>query len=126
MSNSSSISVEHLMELETSLRNFFVKEKTRATTGSTTYMLMKYRGLSLKLKNIGSKNCSFIVGIAAYEAYFRVADGMKYQGSLGGDEKIVRNWYLNYGNKEKLEAFIGINAKIPTNMKELKTDNESD
>lgn len=113
---------EQLMELETSLRNFFIKEKSRAASGSSSYMLMKYRGLSLKIRNEGTKNVSFIVGIAAYEAYFRVADGIKYQGSLGGDEKIVRKWYMYFGNKEKMEKLVNLNSS--ENTKEQQTEDE--
>ena len=64
---------------------------------------MKYRGLSLKIKNEGTRNAVFIVGITAYEAHFRIYDGIKVQGSLGGDEQLVRKWYMYSGNKEALE-----------------------
>ena len=70
---------------------------------------MKYRGLSLKIKNEGSRNAVFVVGITAYEAHFRIYDGIKVQGSLGGDEQIVRKWYMYSGNKDALEKVSGYN-----------------
>ena len=103
------VSSEQLIEVESSLRNFFIREKSRAFTGSSTYSLMKYRGLSLKVKNEGTRNAAFVVGIAAYEAHFRIQDGIKIQGSLGGDEKIVRKWYMYTGTKEIMEKITGVN-----------------
>ena len=97
------INSENLIEIESSLKNFFIREKSRAFAGSSTYSLMKYRGISIRIKNEGTRNAVFIVGIAAYEANFRIHDGIKVQGSLGGDEQLVRKWYMYSGNKEALE-----------------------
>lgn len=97
------VNIEHLEEVESSLKNFFLREKARAFAGHGTYALMKYRGLSVSVKYEGTRKAVFIVGIAAYEAHFRISDGMKVQGSLGGDEQIVRKWYMYSGSKEILE-----------------------
>ena len=110
------VSSEQLIEIESSLRNFFIREKSRAFTGSSTYSLMKYRGLSLKVKDEGTKNAAFIVGIAAYEAHFRIQDGIKIQGSLGGDENIVRKWYMYTGTKEVMEKITNMD-KVPDKPK---------
>ena len=103
------VSSEKLIEIESSLRNFFIREKSRAFTGSSTYALMKYRGMSLRIKDEGTRNAAFVVGIAAYEAHFRIQDGIKIQGSLGGDENLVRKWYMYTGTKEVMEKLTGIN-----------------
>lgn len=111
------INSDQLIEIESSLKNFFIREKSRAFAGSSSYTLMKYRGLSLKIKNEDTKNPVFVVGITAYEAHFRVYDGVKVQGSLGGDEQIVRKWYMYSGNKEALEKIIGYNEAADNNRK---------
>lgn len=99
---------EELMVVETSLRNFFLKEKTRHAKNSNdnNHALLKYRGLSLTLNDDNPRNILFIVRIGTLEAQFRLFDGSKVQGSLAGDERIVLQWFLFGGNKEQLSAIV--------------------
>lgn len=96
------INQEELMSLETSLRNFFLKEKGRFVKNNENYVLMKYRGLSLTMNNDNPRNVLFIVRIAALEAQFQVRDGLKIQGSLGGDERLVQQWFEQGTNKQTM------------------------
>lgn len=96
------INKEELMVLETSLRNFFLKEKGRFVKNNENYVLMKYRGLSLSLNDDNPRNILFIVRIAALEAQFQVRDGLKIQGSLGGDERLVQQWLEQGANKQTM------------------------
>ena len=90
------------MSLETSLRNFFLKEKGRFVKNNENYVLMKYRGLSLTMNDDNPRNVLFIVRIAALEAQFQVRDGLKIQGSLGGDERLVQQWFEQGTNKQTM------------------------
>ncbi len=96
------INQEELMSLETSLRNFFLKEKGRFVKNNENYVLMKYRGLSLTMNDDNPRNVLFIVRIAALEAQFQVRDGLKIQGSLGGDERLVQQWFEQGTNKQTM------------------------
>lgn len=96
------INKEELIVLETSLRNFFLKEKGRFVKNNENYVLMKYRGLSLSMNNDNPRNILFIVRIAALEAQFQVRDGLKVQGSLGGDERLVQQWFEQGTNKQTM------------------------
>lgn len=96
------INKEELMVLESSLRNFFLKEKGRFVKNNENYVLMKYRGLALTLNDDNPRNVLFIVRIAALEAQFQVRDGLKVQGSLGGDERLVQQWFEQGTNKQTM------------------------
>ena len=96
------INKEELMILESSLRNFFLKEKGRFVKNNENYVLMKYRGLALTLNDDNPRNVLFIVRIAALEAQFQVRDGLKVQGSLGGDERLVQQWFEQGTNKQTM------------------------
>lgn len=98
------INREELMVLETSLRNFFLKEKGRFVKNNESYVLMKYRGLSLTMNDDNPRNVLFVVRIAALEAQFQVRDGVKVQGSLAGDERLVSQWLEQGVNKETMIA----------------------
>lgn len=90
---------------ETSLRNFFLRKKIRGKSDDS-FEMMKYRGLSLGIDDENPKEVLFIVRIAALEVCFRVSDGKRVQGSLGGDERLVEQWYLLWGNKEMLVNWV--------------------
>ncbi|MGN0014765.1 MAG: hypothetical protein ACI37T_05045 [Candidatus Gastranaerophilaceae bacterium] len=97
---------DELMPIESSLRNYFLKEKGRYVNKYQTHTLMKYRGLSLSLNDENPKNSLFAVCIGGLEAQFNVEDGIKTSGSLAGDEKFVYQWYWLGGNKEQMLEII--------------------
>ena len=93
---------EDLYTLEASLRNYFLREKSRFIKNNENYLLMKYRGLSLGLDDSNPRNVIFIVSIATLEAQFEVRTGHKVYGSLGGDERIVQQWYQLGGVQQSM------------------------
>lgn len=123
------INQEELMSLETSLRNFFLKEKGRFVKNNENYVLMKYRGLSLTMNDDNPRNVLFIVRIAALEAQFQVRDGLKIQGSLGGDERLVQQW-LEQGTNKQMMVTVATKKKLKKKIEfkgdyQLETDKKS-
>ena len=94
------------MPLESSLRNYFLKEKGRYVNKYQIHTLMKYRGLSLSLIDENPRNALFAVCIGGIEAQFQIEDGLKVSGSLAGDEKFVYQWFWLGGNREKMVEII--------------------
>lgn len=100
---------QELVELETSLRNFFF-DSADSVKGQSVYAgRMKYRGLTLKMDNANKDEPSFKVSIGAFEAVFRLSDGLKIYGSLAGDEKIVMKWFYRGANQSLLRDAYGKN-----------------
>lgn len=98
---------ERVLELETSLRNFFF-DFAEVGQGQSAYAgRMKYRGLSLKIDDSQKEEPAFKVGIGTFEATFRISDGLKINGSLAGDEKIVMKWFYRGYNQQLLLELVG-------------------
>ena len=102
---------EEIFLLENSLKNFILREVENR--GDARASLIKYRGLSFNLASEGTERC-FKVRIAAFEAFFRVSDGLKIRGSLCGDEKYVIKWYQNGNNRHILQNLSADNLSINT------------
>lgn len=66
---------------------------------------MKYRSLSFTINNSNPKNLVFTVRIGMLEASFDAKNGLKKSGSLGGDERIVTQWFLFGNNQEALAKY---------------------
>lgn len=106
MWNIFSMDEEQLNQLETSLKNYFLSydEDNRGQIDHSK--MMKYRGLSLEVDNKEVEEPAFKVRIGAFEASFRVRDGLKVRGSLCGDEKKVSKWYYRgYNQQTIIQAF---------------------
>lgn len=105
------IEKEELHILETGLKNYIIKEKSRFMRhGENNFTLMKYRGLKFTINIDNPREILFVVRIASLEASFRLRDGIKVLGSLGGDERLVYQWYILGCDKSVVEAAI-INSK---------------
>lgn len=86
---------EELYILQNGLKNFIMKEKSRyMRLGENNQNLMKYRGLKFSINVENPREILFVVRIAALEASFRLRDGIKVLGSLGGDERYVYQWFV--------------------------------
>ena len=86
---------EELHILQNGLKNFILKEKSRyMRSGENNQHLMKYRGLKFSINAENPREILFVVRIAALEASFRLRDGIKVLGSLGGDERFVYQWFI--------------------------------
>lgn len=68
---------------------------------------MKYRGLSILIDDSDKGEPAFKVRIGAFEASFRIRDGLKVHGSLCGDEKIVIKWFYRGTNQQILRGMVG-------------------
>ncbi|MGN0014766.1 MAG: hypothetical protein ACI37T_05050 [Candidatus Gastranaerophilaceae bacterium] len=112
---------EELLPLESSLRNYFLKEKGRGINNNQAHILMKYRGLSLSLNLDNPRNPLFVVRIGGLEAHFQISDGVKVHGSLGGDERIVYQWFIFGSNKDNLTT-ITSKKKSKTNLMDITVD----
>ena len=113
---------EDLYILEASLRNYFLREKSRFIKNNESYLLMKYRGLSLGLDDSNPRNVLFIVSIATFEAQFDVRTGHKVFGSLAGDERIVQQWYQLGGIQQTMIDLTNKNKR----KKKLNTRKETE
>lgn len=103
---------EELHILETGLKNFLIKEKSRFIRhGENNYVLMKYRGLKFTINVDNPRELLFVVRIASLEASFRLRDGIKVQGSLGGDERLVYQWYVLGCDKAVVETAVSNSKK---------------
>lgn len=103
---------EELHILETGLRNYILKEKSKYIRhGENTHALIKYRGLKFSINAENPRELLFVVRIASLEASFRLRDGIKVIGSLGGDEKIVYQWFVLGCDKSVVEAVISSSKK---------------
>lgn len=101
------IEKEELHILETGLKNYILKEKSRFMKhGENNFALMKYRGLKFTINTDNPRELLFIVRIASLEASFRLRDGIKVLGSLGGDERLVYQWYVLGCDKSLVEAAV--------------------
>ena len=86
---------EELYILQNGLKNFILKEKSRyMRLGENNQNLMKYRGLKFSINAENPREILFVVRIATLEASFRIRDGIKVLGSLGGDERFVYQWFI--------------------------------
>lgn len=112
---------EELLPVESSLRNYFLKEKGRNINNNQAHILMKYRGLSLSLNDENPRNPLFVVRIGGLEAHFQISDGVKVHGSLGGDERIVYQWFMFGSNKDNL-SLIANKKKSRTNLMDVTVD----
>ncbi len=105
------IEKEELHILETGLKNYIIKDKSRFMRhGENNFTLMKYRRLKFTINIDNPREILFVVRIASLEASFRLKDGIKVLGSLGGDERLVYQWYILGCDKSVVEAAI-INSK---------------
>ncbi len=95
-----------LYELETSLKNYFLNtnEDNRGPVSHSSQM--KYRGLSITLDSSDKNEPAFKVRIGAFEASFRTRDGLKINGSLCGDEKVVIKWFYRGNNQQTLRSLM--------------------
>ena len=101
------IEKEELHILETGLKDYILKEKSRFMKhGENNFALMKYRGLKFTINIDNPREILFVVRIASLEASFRLRDGIKVLGSLGGDERLVYQWYILGCDKSVVEAAI--------------------
>ena len=105
------INKEELYAVESSLRNYFLREKSRYIKNNENYILMKYRGLTLDINDDNRRNILFIVRIAALEAAFDMNNGMKVSGSLAGDEKLVYQWFSQGMNQQVLIEIVSKKRK---------------
>lgn len=107
---------EELQILQNGLKNFILKEKSRFSRhGNDNLTLMKYRGLKLSFNADNPREILFMVRIASLEASFRLRDGIKVTGSLGGDERLVYQWYMLGCDKAVVEAAIKNTKKSKKN-----------
>lgn len=105
---------EEVLELETSLKNFFLNSNEITKDKLSSANIMKYRGLSMEIEEAGEDGLVFKVRIGAFEAKFRVRDGLKIHGSLCGDEKIVMKWYYRGSNQQILQSFASRTSLEPS------------
>lgn len=94
---------EELFPIENSLKNFILMELDDRRAGVNPSRLIKYRGLSVDIDDADKNNLAFKVRIGAFEATFRISDGLKINGSLCGDEKLITKWYYRGNNRNLLE-----------------------
>lgn len=105
---------EEINILETSLKNYFLNygENNRGPADHSNSM--KYRGLSIDIDTSEKNEPAFKVRIGAFEASFRIRDGLKVHGSLCGDEKTVIKWYYRGTNQQILNGLVGkVNRDSP-------------
>lgn len=105
---------DEVLELETSLKNFFLNSNEVTKDKLSSSNIMKYRGLSMEIEEGGEDGHIFKVRIGAFEAKFRIRDGLKIHGSLCGDEKIVIKWYYRGSNQQMLQSLAGKTSSEPT------------
>ena len=105
-----------LYELETSLKNYFLNSNEDNKGPVSHSNQMKYRGLSITMDESDKSEPAFKVRIGAFEASFRIRDGLKVHGSLCGDEKIVIKWFYRGSNKQTLRSMAG---KIENNNPQM-------
>lgn len=98
---------EEIQELETSLKNYFLNYNDNNRGPADHSSKMKYRGLSITIDPSQKEDPVFKVRIGAFEASFRVRDGLKTYGSLCGDEKIVIKWFYRGNNQQILSGLVG-------------------
>lgn len=105
---------QEITELETSLKNYFLNCGENNKGPADHSSMMKYRGLSIDIDTSDKDEPAFKVRIGAFEASFRIRDGLKVHGSLCGDEKIVIKWYYRGTNEIILKSLVGkINSDTP-------------
>ncbi|MBQ2645413.1 hypothetical protein IJG14_07590 [bacterium] len=123
---------EEILALESSLKNYFLREKARhiKNDANLNYKLMKYRGLSLTLDDSNPRNILFVVGIATFEASFDTKTGLRVSGSLAGDERIVYQWFVFGGNQQVIAEIIDNRKKnkkkIQYERKTMQIDADND
>ncbi len=121
---------EDLNLLENSLKNYLLNSNEDRAGQIDNSKRMKYRGLSLDLDRAQVEEPAFKVRIGAFEASFRIRDGLKINGSLCGDEKMVIKWYYRGTNQQQLQSLIGAVTReegpkmVRTNYIETKLDLE--
>ena len=98
---------EEIQELETSLKNYFLNSSENNKGPADHSSRMKYRGLSITIDLSQKEEPVFKVRIGAFEAMFRIRDGLKIHGSLCGDEKLVIKWFHWGNNKQILNGLVG-------------------
>ena len=77
--------------LEISLRDFLVEDSSRG--GSSGHgAFYKYNNLKIFMNPKQNSTPHFIVRIGMSEAIYDIENGEKISGSLGPDERAVRNW----------------------------------
>lgn len=105
---------EEIVILETSLKNYFLNSSENNRGPADHSSSMKYRGLSIDIDTSDKDEAAFKVRIGAFEASFRIRDGLKVHGSLCGDEKIVIKWFHRGSNQQMLNALVGrVNRESP-------------
>lgn len=114
---------EEIQELETSLKNYFLNSSENNSGPANHSSRMKYRGLSITIDPSQKEEPIFKVRIGAFEAMFRIRDGLKVHGSLCGDEKIVIKWFHRGNNKQILGGLVG---KAGTDMPKMVDTNYVD
>lgn len=98
---------EEIVALETSLKNYFLNSSENNKGPVDHSSRMKYRGLSIDIDTSEKDDPAFKVRIGAFEASFRIRDGLKVHGSLCGDEKIVIKWFHRGSNQQLLASLVG-------------------
>lgn len=96
---------EEIFQLENSLKNYFLDSVEKNQSNSSNKM--KYRGLSLRIEDFRDEEPVFKVRIGAFEAEFRIRDGLKVHGSLCGDERTVTKWFCRGYNQQTLQGLVG-------------------
>lgn len=103
-------------DLEDNLKKFMIDEQSDAHN-IRSVSVAKYNNLKIWMDETKYQTPHFIVRVSISEAVFSLPEGIKINGGLGYEERLVLKWFGRMGIKDKLMMLWGSDEKIQDEKK---------